>query len=256
MYSKGLKPLSIATVVTLTTALALTFFYAPLDADQGFVQKIFYVHVPMAIVALCGWVAGGVMAVLHLRSQDRSWDVRSYVAIHLSVVLGVGVLLTGSIWARASWGHWWVWDEPVLVSFLVVFLLYCVYYPLRFSIEDPERQARYSSVFAIAAGAFVPLNFAAVRMAESFTHPRVLSQTGGNLPGEMRLTFLVALLAMALLYITLWKLELTSKHAAAQLKRLRAKLERAEEERAKVAVGAAASASADGGGAPVAAPGR
>ena len=118
-----------------------------------------------------------------------------------------------------------MWDEPVLVSFLVVFLLYCVYYPLRFSIEDPERQARYSSVFAIAAGAFVPINFAAVRMAESFTHPRVLSQTGGNLPGDMRLTFLVCIVAMTLLFITLWKLELTAKHASVQLKRLRTQLE-------------------------------
>jgi heme exporter protein C len=221
MYSKGLMPLAWATAVTLTAALALVFFYAPLDADQGFVQKIFYVHVPMAIVALGGFVAGGVMAIKHLRSGDRSWDMRSYVAIHISIILGFGVLATGAIWAKASWGHWWVWDEPVLVSFLVVVLLYCVYYPLRFSIEDPDRQARYSSVFAIAAGAFVPLNFIAVRLAEAYTHPRVLSQTGGDLPGEMRLTFLVALLGMTLLFVTLWKLELTAKNASMQLKKLR-----------------------------------
>jgi heme exporter protein C len=221
MYSKGLTPLTWATAVTITAALALVFFYAPLDADQGFVQKIFYVHVPMAIVALGGFVAGGVMAIKHLRSDDRSWDMRSYVAIHISIILGFGVLATGAIWAKASWGHWWVWDEPVLVSFLVVVLLYCVYYPLRFSIEDPDRQARYSSVFAIAAGAFVPLNFIAVRLAEAYTHPRVLSQTGGSLPGEMRLTFLVALLGMTLLFVTLWKLELTAKNASMQLKKLR-----------------------------------
>jgi heme exporter protein C len=220
-YSKGLTPLAVASVVALAAAMALVFFYAPVDGDQGFVQKIFYVHVPMAIVALCGFVAGGVFAIRHLRSGDRSWDLRSYVAIHLSIILGVGVLATGAIWAKASWGHWWVWDEPVLVSFLVVFLLYCVYYPLRFSIEDSERQARYSSVFAITAGAFVPLNFIAVRLAETYTHPRVLSQTGGSLPGEMRLTFLVALAGMALLFVTLWKLELTAKHASMQLKRLR-----------------------------------
>ncbi len=225
MYSKGLIPLAVASVVAVTTAMALIFFYAPLDADQGFVQKIFYVHVPMAIVALCGFVAGGIMAIKHLRSGDRSWDLRSYVAIHMSIILGLGVLITGAIWAKASWGHWWVWDEPVLVSFLVVFLLYCVYYPLRFSIEDPERQARYSSVFAIAAGAFVPLNFVAVRMAEAYTHPRVLSQTGGSLPGDMRLTFLVSLVAMALLFVTLWKLELTAKHASLQLKRLKRRLD-------------------------------
>jgi heme exporter protein C len=228
MYSKGLAPLAAATVVALTTAMALVFFYAPLDADQGFVQKIFYIHVPMAIVALGGWVAGGIFAIRHLRSGDPSWDLRSYVAIHLSIILGLGVLVTGSIWARASWGHWWVWDEPVLVSFLVTFLLYCVYYPLRFAIEDPERQARYSSVFAIAAGAFVPLNFTAVRLAQAYTHPRVLSETGGSMPGEMRLTFLVSLLAVTLLAVTLWKLELTAKHASMQLKKLRRR--RAERE--------------------------
>jgi len=224
VYSRGLKSLSIATVVAVLAAFALVFFYAPLDGDQGFIQKIFYVHVPMAIVALGGFVAGGIMAIKHLRSRDPSWDLRSYVAIHLSIILGAGVLITGAIWAKASWGQWWVWDEPVLVSFLVVFLLYCVYYPLRFSIEDPERQARASSVFAIAAGAFVPINFVAVRMAETFTHPRVLSQTGGSLPGEMRLTFLVSIVAMTLLFVTLWKLELTSKHAAMSLKRLRSRL--------------------------------
>ncbi len=62
-------------------------------------------------------------------------------------------------------GPWWTWDEPTLVSFLIVFLLYACYQPLRFSIEDPERQARYAAVFSIIAGAFVPLNFMAVRMA-------------------------------------------------------------------------------------------
>ncbi len=231
MYSKGFKPLAVATVLSILAAFALVFFYAPNDADQGFIQKIFYVHVPMAIVALFGFVAGGIMAIKHLRTGEASWDMRSYVAIHLSIILGTAVLVTGAIWAKASWGHWWVWDEPVLVSFLIVFLLYCVYYPLRYSIEDPERQARYSSVFAIAAGAFVPINFTAVRLAESVTHPRVLSQTGGSLPGDMRLTFLISLLAMTLLFVTLWKLELTSKHASMQLKRLRRRLELRAEER-------------------------
>ena len=57
----GLKPLSLASVVLIVGAFALVFFYAPNDADQGFIQKIFYLHVPLAIVALCGFVAGGVL---------------------------------------------------------------------------------------------------------------------------------------------------------------------------------------------------
>ena len=156
LYGTRLRALALLTAVVLTGAFAMAAFYAPMDADQGFIQKIFYLHVPMAIVALCGFVFGAVMAIQHLRTGERSYDLKSYVAIHLSVVLGVGVLLTGAIWARGSWGVWWEWREPTLVSFLIVFLLYCTYQPLRFSIEDPERQARYASVFAITAGAFVP----------------------------------------------------------------------------------------------------
>jgi heme exporter protein C len=212
-------------VAALAVGLGLVFFYAPLDADQGFVQKIFYVHVPLAIVALLGFVAGGVFAIAHLRSGDSRWDAYSYVSIHMSVIFGVAVLVTGSIWAKASWGHWWVWEEPTLVSFLIVFLMYATYYPFRYAIEDRDRQARYASVFAITAGAFVPLNFMAVRLAESLVHPRVFATANGGLPGEMMLTFLVCLAAMALLWVTLVKLELTAKSASGQLKRLRRALD-------------------------------
>ena len=225
MYGRGLKSLSIATTVAIAAAFSLVFFYAPLDADQGFIQKIFYLHVPLAITALIGFVIGGVFAIAHLRSGDRRWDAYSYVSIHMSVIFGVAVLITGSIWAKASWGHWWVWDEPTLVSFLIVFLMYATYYPFRYAIEDPERQGRYASVFAITAGAFVPLNFIAVRMAQSLVHPRVFATANGGLPGSMMLTFLVCLTAVGLLWVTLVKLELTAKSASGQLKRLRRALD-------------------------------
>lgn len=220
-YGRGLSGLSIATVATITLALALVFFYAPLDANQGFIQKIFYIHVPLAIVSLCGFIAGGLFAIGHLRTGDRRWDMRSYVAIHMSLIFAVGGLITGSIWAKASWGHWWVWNEPTLVSYLIVILLFATYQPLRFSIEDPERQATYASVFAIVAGAFVPLNFIAVRLAQQYVHPRVLTLTGGNLPGPMRLTFVVSLVGIALLFVTLWKFEMSAKDARMQLRRAR-----------------------------------
>jgi heme exporter protein C len=190
---RRLRGLIFATTATMAIALALVFFYAPLDSDQGFVQKILYIHVPMAIVSLCGFVAGALLAVAHLRTGDRQWDLRSYVAIHMSLIFGIAALIMGSIWARASWGHWWVWDDPTLVSFLIVLLLFATYQPLRFSIEDSERQARYASVFAIVAGAFVPLNF----------------------------PFLVALIGVALLFVTLYQFELSAKRARMELRALR-----------------------------------
>jgi heme exporter protein C len=225
MYGKALRPLSIATVAMLALSFTLVFFYAPLDADQGFIQKIFYLHVPLAIVALIGFVVGGAFAIAHLRSGNSRWDAYSYVSIHMSVIFGAAVLITGSIWAKASWGHWWVWDEPTLVSFLIVFLMYATYYPFRYAIEDRDRQARYASVFAVTAGAFVPLNFAAVRMAESLVHPRTFATAEGGLPGEMMLTFLCCLAAIALLWVTMVKFELTAKSASGQLKRLRCALD-------------------------------
>ena len=225
MFGRGLKTLSLASAILLTGAYVLVFFYAPNDADQGFIQKIFYLHVPLAIVALCGFVAGGVSGIRYLRTGDRKHDLRSYVAIHQSLIFGVGVLITGSIWAKASWGHWWVWDEPTLVSFLIVFLLYATYYPFRYAIEDRDRQARYASVFAVTAGAFVPLNFMAVRMAQSLVHPRTFATAEGGMPGEMMLTFLCSLAAMGLLWLTLVKFELTAKSASGQVKRLRRALD-------------------------------
>jgi heme exporter protein C len=232
------------TAAFIALASGLIFFYAPIEADQGFVQKIFYLHVPLAIVALGGWVAGGIFAIQLLRTGERKWDYRSYVAIHMSLIFGVAVLATGAIWAKASWGHWWVWGEPTLVSFLIVFLLYCTYQPMRFSISDPERQGRYAAVFAITAGAFVPLNFLAVRLATPLVHPRVFTRVAGDLPGSMRLTWLVSLIAITLLFVTLCKLELTSKNASDQLRRLRRRLDaraEAEEEAEagrRIAVGA------------------
>ncbi len=219
------KNLAIATVATLAAGYALVFFYAPNDADQGFIQKIFYLHVPLAICALGGFVVAGIFGIRHLQTGEAQYDARSYVAIHMSVIFGVAVLATGSIWARASWGKWWVWDEPTLVSFLIVFLLYATYYPLRYSIEDRDRQARYSSVFAIMAGAFVPLNFIAVRLAESLLHPRTFATAEGGLPAKMWLAFAVCMAGMALLWVTLVRFELAAKGARAQLSRLRRTIE-------------------------------
>jgi heme exporter protein C len=225
MKPSNLRTLALLTALLIGAGFALVFFFAPNEADQGFIQKIFYLHVPLAIIALAGFVIGGFHAIRHLRTGDPVHDARSYVSIHASVIFGVAVLLTGAIWAKASWGTWGVWDEPTLGSFLIVVLLYCTYYPLRYASEDRERQARYASVFAITAGAFVPLNFMAVRAAQSLVHPRTFGTVDGGLPGDMWLTFLVCFAGIALLWVTLVSFELTAKRTRGQLSRLRRTLD-------------------------------
>jgi len=115
-----------------------------------------------------------------------------------------------------------VWDEPTLVAFLIIFLLYATYTPMRFAIEDPERQARYASVFAIVAGAFVPICFGSVRAQQAPIHPHTFG--AGDLPGKMWLTFLVCLVGMAMLYYTLYRFEVATKHARARVRSLRRQL--------------------------------
>lgn len=216
--------LSLAAALVTTVGFGLVFFYAPLEADQGFIQKIFYLHVPLAIWALLGFIIAGIYGIKYLRSNDPADDARSYVFIHQSIIFATTVLITGSIWAKAAWGKWWVWDEPTLVSFLIVFLLYATYYPLRYAIEDRERQARYASVFAIVAGAFVPLNFMAVRLAESLVHPRTFATAEGGLPASMGLTFLVCFIGLGLMFFALIKFEIDAKRTSAELSKLEREL--------------------------------
>ena len=233
----SLSALAALAVALAAASVLMIFFIAPEDADQGLSQKIFYVHVPIALTAYACFGLGAWKALRLLLTRGERYDLESYTGIHQGTIFGALTLVTGSIWAKASWGHWWEWGEPTLVSFLIVFLLYCTYQPMRFSIADPEKQGRYAAVFAITAGAFVPLNFVAVRLATPLLHPRVFSRAAGDMPGSMRLTWLVSLVAITLLFITLCKLELTSKGARDHLRRLRRQLE-AREENERVFVGA------------------
>src|SRR5207253_8925844 len=119
--------------VLVTASVALIFFYVPTDADQGISQKIFYFHVPIAITAYACFGWGALKALLHLWKRQPGADLESYFAIHQGVIFGAMTLVTGSIWAKGRWTHWWVWSDEQLTLFLVLLLFYCAYFMLRFS---------------------------------------------------------------------------------------------------------------------------
>jgi heme exporter protein C len=208
-------------VVLLAAALALIFFYAPTDGDQGFSQRIFYFHVPIALTAYAcfGWGAWKALRVLWKR-DDRA-DLESYVAIHQGVVFGALTLLTGSIWARASWGHWWAWGDDQLVLFLVLFLFYCAYFMLRFSVEPGRQRANMSAVYALFGVVLIPVSFLAIRLSRSLIHPVVFTSHGPQMTGSQFLTFCVSLAAMLALFATLYNVELAGKRLDSHLRELR-----------------------------------
>jgi heme exporter protein C len=210
-----------AATVLLGTAIGLTFFYAPTDADQGLSQRIFYFHVPIALTAyVCfGW--GAWKALVHLWKRDPNADLESYVAIHQGVIFGALTLLTGSIWAKISWGVWWTWSENQLVLFLVLFLFYAAYFMLRYSVDDGPARANMCAVYALFGVVLVPVSFLAIRLSQHFIHPVVFDRHGPNMTGSQFLTFCVALVAMLALFATFYNVELAGKRLDARLRELR-----------------------------------
>jgi heme exporter protein C len=202
-------------------ALALIFFVVPNDADQGFSQRIFYFHVPIALTAYGCFIVGAWKGLRHLWKGDPGADLESYVAIHQGVIFGVLTLATGSIWAKISWGHWWLWSEKQLTLFLVLFLFYAAYFMLRFSVDEGPQRANLSAVYALFGVVLIPISFLAIRLAQNYIHPVVFTRHGPNFHGTILWTFLVSQAAILALAATLYRVELAGKRLDARLRELR-----------------------------------
>jgi heme exporter protein C len=216
-----LPALAVASLVLVTTSLALVFFWVPNDAFLGFSQRIFYFHVSIAFTAYLAFGLGAWKGLVHLWKRDPDADLESYVAIHQGVIFGVLVLVTGSIWAKYSWGHWWLWSENQLVLFLVLFLFYAAYFMLRFSLDDGPQRANLSAVYAIFGVVLIPVSFLAIRLSQKFIHPVVFTRHGANFHGSMRVTYVVTQIAVLTLAYTLYRVELSGKRLDLRIRRLK-----------------------------------
>jgi heme exporter protein C len=216
---------AVAAAVVLVAGVALALLWAPEDADQGPSQRIFYLHVPIALTAYAGFGWGAWKALRLLWTGDQRYDLESYTAVHMGTIFGTLTLVTGSIWARTSWGVWWSWGERQLVLFLILFRFYAAYFMLRFSLPDGPGRARISAVYALFGVVLMPISFLAIRLAENFIHPVVFTRDGPQMSGDMFFTFCVCLAGMLLLAGALYLNELAGKRLDLRLRELRESLE-------------------------------
>jgi heme exporter protein C len=214
------------TAVLMAVSLIGIFLVAPRDADQGIIQKIFYFHVAVAIASMVAFLVACIYGILYLRSREERRDEVSSISIGIGLAFSVLVVITGSIWAKASWGTYWVWDDPRLVTFLIVLLLYAAYFVMRSSLEG-ERRMRFSAIYSIIAFASVPLSFYSVRIARSFVHPIVFTTSGADMPNAMLIWFVVSLVAFLALFVTILQFELIQTRAEKALRRAKMRLEAA-----------------------------
>ena len=199
----------------------LAFFVAPETDVEGVRQKIFYIHVPIALTAYFCFGLGALKALLLLWRGGERYDLESYVAIHQGTIFGSLTLITGSLWAKTSWGVWWSWDSDQLVLFLVLFLFYCAYFMLRFSLPEGPRRARSSAVYALFGVVLIPVSFLAIRLANDLVHPTVFTREGPQMTATMFTAFCVMWAAVTLLAYVLYRVELAGKRTDSNLRELR-----------------------------------
>ncbi len=205
-------------------SVVLIFLYAPADAVQGDVQRLFYLHLPAAWLAYLSFFLIFVSSIGYLLRGQPRWDRLARSAAELGFIFTTLVLLTGSIWGRPIWGTWWTWDAR-LTTTLILWFIYLGYFLLRAYVSDPERGARYAAVLGIVGFVDVPIIHMSVRWWRTL-HPQpvVVRAEGPNMPPEMLVTMLVALVAFCVLYGFLLIVKYRVETARDELLALRATL--------------------------------
>ncbi|HVD01432.1 MAG TPA: cytochrome c biogenesis protein CcsA [Candidatus Dormibacteraeota bacterium] len=212
-----LKVGAYASAALLALSAGLVVFYAPDDAVQGVVQKIFYLHVPAAIAAYVAFAMVLVGGLVYLWNESPAADRIARAAAEVGLVFTTLTLVMGSIWAKPIWGTWWVWWDPRLVATLVLWMIYAGYLLMR-RIATPGRQAaRFGAVVGIIGFIDVPITHFSVTWWRTI-HPPLETAAPANLPPEMLVTFAVSSIAVLLFALVLvgyrYRLETASDRLA------------------------------------------
>jgi heme exporter protein C len=202
-----LKILDIVTIILLAVATYMVFFYAPMEAVMGNVQRVFYFHVAAGWVGMLSFLVAAVAGIIYLRNGDWKWDRVEVAAVEIGIVFSFINVVTGSIWARPIWNTWWTWD-PRLTTATIMLLIYAAYLMLRSGIEDPNRRARFGAIYAIIGFLSVPLTYFSARLFRTI-HPIVIGSGDPTATGSfdmipaMSQTFMFSLLVFSIIFIDL-----------------------------------------------------
>jgi heme exporter protein C len=211
--------LSAVSAIAMIGALYLVFLIAPREAIMGDVQRIFYFHVAAAWTGyLAVFVAFLASLFYLLRGEARRWDRLALSSVEIGLVFVTEGIVTGSIWAKATWGVWWTWD-PRLTTSAVLWLIYASYLTLRQAVEDESLRPRLSAVYSGIGFVAVPINFMAIRWWRT-VHPLVLERAGFHLAPAMLVTLVFSVGAFSLLFFTLLSYRLRLEQMKEQVQQL------------------------------------
>ena len=184
----------------MLVALYAIFMVAPIEKTMGLVQKIFYIHVPLAFLSFLAFFITFLASILYLYKRDSIWDIIASSSVEVGVIFCTIVLITGPIWAKPVWNVWWTWD-PRLTTTLILWFIYVAYIIFRGVVAENQR-SNLSAVFGIIGFVNVPITFFAIRLWRTI-HPVVITTKGMNISTPMSQTLILAFIAFCLLFFTL-----------------------------------------------------
>lgn len=182
--------------IALAAGSVVGLFVVPADALQGDVQRLMYVHVPTAWLAMLAFFVVFVMSVLYLVQRRPKWDAVAVSSAELGVLFTALTLVLGSLWGRPTWGVWWTWD-PRLTTTAILLVIYVGYLTVRALADEPERRARWAAVVGIVGFVDVPIVYLSVTWWRSLHQP---PSTPRSVAGEFVAVLLLNLAAFTLLY--------------------------------------------------------
>jgi heme exporter protein C len=207
--------------ILLVRNLYQIFLVLPDEASQGAIWRIFYFHVPSAMLGMIGFLTSMVFSLLYLAKKDLKWDAIAAGLVEVSLVFGAICLITGSLWGRIIWGIWWTWDAR-LTSMLVCWLLFFGYLMMRRAIDDPTTRARLSAVLSIFGAVNVVIIWKSIEWWRTQHPGPVLSlRQGGGMAAGMEPVMYWNLLALLCLAIVLIMIRMKQEGMQRELDALR-----------------------------------
>lgn len=197
-------------LLLMSAVIIAVWVMEPPQNQLGEVSRLFYFHIPAAWVTVLAYFVAMRQSVLYLRRKELLYDVKASSAAELGTLFCILATITGSIFAKMTWGSFWNWD-PRQTSILILLLIYGAYLALRSAVREPERKAALSSVYCIFAfPAAVFLVFATPRVYQSL-HPAdsIIDASGKiQMPAPILVTFLASLVCFTLIFIWMHRLQI------------------------------------------------
>jgi len=180
------------------------FVAAPKEATMGDIYRIFYIHTPTAWVCYLALAISLLASIIFLTKRESVYDKIAEASAILGLVYGLVALVTGSIWANATWGAYWNWD-PRETTTLILWIAYTGYISLKHSIENIEKRALTGAVYNVLAFSTIPLSYLSIKLWQTL-HPQIITSSQISITSPMIEALLLNMIAASLVYAYLLRM--------------------------------------------------